>query len=207
MGFSGFYRRQIFSRLMDLSMRSLAEHRSAALAEAGGEVLEVGFGTGLNLAHYPPAVKRLTALDPLDALREVVQCRIARAPFPVERHALAADGRLPFRDGEFDCVTMTWTLCSIAEPITALREMRRVLRPDGKLLFIEHGRSDDSRVARWQDRLNPIHRAVAGGCHLNRRIDVLVEAADFKLVRLDRFVVDRGPRLFNEMYRGAAVPA
>ncbi len=201
-----FYERRLFPPVLDLAMRGMDDERPAALAEAEGEVLEIGFGTGRNLPHYPPAVKRLTALDPMDALRERVAARVAAAAFPVERHALPADGRLPFADAYFDTVAMTWTLCTIPDPGAALSEMLRVLRPTGRLLFIEHGRSDDPDVARWQDRLNPIQRRVACGCNLNRRIDALIEEAGFRLARLDRFRVP-GPRIFTELYRGAAEPA
>jgi len=206
MGLYDLYERHVFPRVMDLAMRQMAELRPAALAGAEGDVLEIGFGTGLNLPHYPPAVKRLIALDPLDALSERVQARVEAAPFPVDRHALRADGGLPFDDDRFDSVAMTWTLCSIPEPGAALAEMRRVLRPGGRLSFIEHGLSDDPRVARWQERVNPLHRVIACGCHLNRRIDALIRDAGFRFESLDRFVLEDGPRIFNETYRGVALP-
>ena len=203
---ASWYERKVFPRMMDWAMRGLDELREETLAEAGGEVLEIGFGTGLNLRHYGGGVERLSAVDPLTALEEKVAARIAAARFPVERFALPADGRLPFDDARFDTVTMTWTLCSIGDPVSALREMRRVLRPEGRLLFIEHGRSDDAKVARWQDRLNPVHRVVACGCNLNRRIDDLVREGGFWLPAAERFTHE-GPRIFAEMYRGAAAPA
>jgi ubiquinone/menaquinone biosynthesis C-methylase UbiE len=199
----GLYADRIFPRLLDWGMRGLNDLRDAALAAAHGEVLEVGFGTGLNLRHYPGSVRRLVGLDPLDALRERVQRRIAAAPFEVEQVTLAADGVLPFGGARFDCVVTTWTLCSIERPLVALSEMRRVLRPGGLYLFIEHGRSDDPRVARWQDRLNPLHRSVSRGCNMNRAIDVLVREGGFELERLERFV-HSSPRILTEMYRGLA---
>jgi SAM-dependent methyltransferase len=201
----GVYADRIFPRLLDWGMRGLNDLRDSALARAHGEVLEVGFGTGLNLRHYPAAVRRLVGLDPLDALRERVQRRIAAAPFAVEQVALAADGVLPFEDARFDCVVTTWTLCSIDRPLVALAEMRRVLRPGGLYLFIEHGRSDDARVARWQDRLNPFHRCWSRGCNMNRAIEALVREGGFELDRLERFV-HSGPRILTEMYRGVARP-
>ncbi len=187
-------------------MRQLEELRSGTLARAHGEVLEIGFGTGLNLPHYPGSVRRLVALDPLDALPERVEGRIARAPFPVERFTLPAEGGLPFEDGRFDCVTMTWTLCSIAQPLPALQEMRRVLRPDGQLLFIEHGLSEDPGVARWQRRLSPLHRRVTYGCNLDRPIDDLLRKGGFVLPEIKRFVLEQGPRIFTATYQGLARP-
>jgi SAM-dependent methyltransferase len=185
-------------------MRQMNELRPALLETARGEVLDVGFGTGLNLAFYPRGVQRVVGIEPnpveeLPALDE----RIAAAPFPVEQHALRADGELPFDAGRFDCVVTTWTLCSIPDPIRALREMRRVTRPGGTYLFIEHGRAPAAGTARWQDRVNPLWRRFTGGCNMNRAIDALVEEAGFELGRLERFR-HRGPALLAHMYRGSA---
>jgi SAM-dependent methyltransferase len=202
----GLYADRIFPRVMEWSMRQVDSLREEALAPAWGDVLEVGFGTGLNLTHYPSAVKRLTALDPLDALRGRVEERIAAARFPVERVRLSADGSLPFASGRFDCVVTTWTLCTIRDPVPALQEMRRVLQPGGLYLFIEHGRSDAPRVARWQGLLNPIQRRIGCGCELDRPIDALVCAAGLSIEQLDRFVPAGGPRIYSEMYRGIARP-
>ena len=165
-------------------------------------MLEIGFGTGLNLAHYPAGVAKLVTADPMDALRERVRGRIESAPFPVEIHHLPADRTLPFDAGRFDTVTMTWTLCTIPDPVAAVREMRRVVKPGGKLLFIEHGRSDDAKVARWQDRWNPIQNVIGCGCNVNRQIDALVEQGGFRLAALERFLAEGAPRMFGEMYRG-----
>jgi len=201
-----FYEQRVFPHLLELGMRALDELRAPTLAGAEGRVLEIGFGTGLNLRHYPPGVKKIVTVDPMDALSEKVQARVDAAPFPVERHHLPADRRLPFDDATFDSITMTWTLCTIPDPDAALREMRRVLRPGGSLHFIEHGRSDDPATARWQDRWNPIQRVIACGCNVNRKIDALVEDAGFELRSLDRFLAEGAPRIFAEMYRGAGVP-
>jgi ubiquinone/menaquinone biosynthesis C-methylase UbiE len=192
---------------MDWSMRGpeVGRLRARTLAAAEGHVLEVGFGTGLNLPHYPAAVHSLIALDPLDALRGRVEARIAQARMPVRRVALTADGRLPFDDAHFDCVVTTWTLCSIPDAGAALREMRRVLRPEGRYLFIEHGASEDAGVERWQRRLEPLHKRVAGGCHLTRRIDALIASTGFTLVDCERWV-EPGPRVFTAMVRGSARP-
>lgn len=200
--FYDFYAERVFPRVLDAVMRSMGELRDEALAGVHGDVLEIGFGTGLNLAHYPPAVARVTAVDPLDALPERVRARIEAAPFPVEMHHLRADGALPFDPARFDCAAITWTLCTIPDPVAALREVRRVLRPGGTLHFIEHGRSDDPRTARWQDRWNPIQRTIGVGCNVNRRIDEIVREGGFALDKLDRFLADGAPRMFGEMYRG-----
>ncbi len=199
-----FYEQRVFPHLLDWGMRALAPYREKTLAPAAGDVLEIGFGTGLNLPHYPPAVRSLTAIDPLEALEERVRERIEAVHFPVERHALRADEGLPFAADRFDFVTITWTLCTIPDPVAALREMRRALRPSGELLFIEHGRSGRPGVARWQDRLNRIQNVLACGCNLNRQIDALVEEAGFKIESLDRFVADRAPEILGHLYQGTA---
>ncbi len=197
-----FYENRIFPHVLELAMKNFGPQREPTLAEAQGDVLEIGFGTGLNLPHYPKAVERLSTVDPMDALEDVVAERIAAAPFPVERHHLPADGSLPFDAGRFDTATITWTLCTIPDANAALEEVRRVLKPEGRLLFVEHGRSDDPKVARWQDRLNPIQNVIGCGCNLNRAIGSLVESAGFELERIEQFI--EGPRIFATLYRGAA---
>ncbi len=199
----GIYERYVFPHLLDLAMRGMNPLRAEALAAASGEVLEVGFGTGLNLRFYPPGVTRVHALDPANALPERVTSRIAAAPFPVVRHQLRADGRLPFDDASLDCVAMTFTLCTIPDPGVALAEIRRVLRPGAPLLFLEHGRSDAPRTARLQDFLNPLQNRIGVGCNLNRKVDALIAAAGFRFEALTRFR-HTGPRFLAEMYRGIA---
>ena len=203
----GLYSRVIFPRLMDwiMSGPEFRRLRSALLSEAAGEVLEIGFGTGLNLPHYPGHLSRLTALDPVTALPGRVSRRIAAAPFPVERCEAPAE-MLPFSRDRFDMVVSTWTLCSVGDPLQVLNEVRRVLRPEGRFLFLEHGRSDEPRTAAWQDRLNPVQNVIGCGCHLNRRIDEFISRAGFTIERLDRFRMERVPRIAGEMYRGAAIP-
>ena len=191
-------------RFQDLAMRQMNPLREDTITEAEGEVLEVGFGTGLNLAYYGPAVKTLVGLDPLDVSDVAsVRERIAAVSFPIERRSLRADGGLPFDAGRFDTIVTTWTLCSIPEVDRALREMRRVLKPGGHYVFIEHGRADAQGTATWQDRINPIWKRLCDGCNINRKIDRLVEEGGFELERLDRFRA-KGPGIVAQMYRGVA---
>jgi ubiquinone/menaquinone biosynthesis C-methylase UbiE len=201
----GFYGRYVFPRLMEWALGSdtCSAERRRTLAAARGDVLEIGFGTGLNLAHYPATVTSLTIVDPAELLPARVRDRIAAAPFPVTSARLDAE-RLPFEGARFDTIASTWTLCSIPDPVAALREVRRVLRPDGRFLFLEHGRSDDPGVARWQDRWNPIQRVVACGCNVNRPIDRLIADAGLTVTDLARFLLPGDPRIMSEMYRGSA---
>ena len=192
------------SRTLDWMMRQMNDLRHETVGAAEADVLEVGFGTGLNLDFYSDRVSSLVGLEPnppegLTALEE----RLARAAFPVERCGLLADSELPFDAGRFDCVVSTWTLCSIPDAGRALAEMRRVVRPGGRLLFIEHGRAEKQSTARWQDRLNPLWVRITAGCNMNRPIDLLVEEAGFELVDLQRFQA-RGPGVLAHTYRGVA---
>jgi ubiquinone/menaquinone biosynthesis C-methylase UbiE len=173
------------------------------LQSARGEVLEIGLGTGLNLPHYPAGVSRLRAVDPAPLLPHRVAERIARASFPVELSRAGAE-HLPYDSQSFDYVVSTWTLCTIPDPVQALREVRRVLKPTGRLLFLEHGRSDDAATATWQNRLNPIQNVIGCGCNLNRPIDQLIRKAGLHIVQLDRFVMEGVPRIGGELYRGVA---
>ncbi len=201
------YAEQIFPRLMDWVLRKPAfqDLRRDVLSQVRGDVLEIGFGTGLNLPFYPPTVSWLTVLDPTKMLPDRVAQRLASASLPVQMFPVSAEA-LPFEALRFDYVVSTWTLCSIRDVGAALHEVRRVLKPDGKLVFLEHGRSLDPRVARWQDRLNPLQRLLACGCHLNRRIDQVIAEAGLNLEKLDRFVMPDVPRLGADMYRGVASP-
>ena len=191
-------------RIQDFAMRYMDELRPDTVGAAAGDVLEVGFGTARNLEHYGADVARLTGLDPMSTQGiAAVEERIARARFPVERAVLRADRGLPFDAGRFDCVVTTFTLCSIPDAGTALAEMRRVLRPGGRYVFIEHGRAERAETARWQDRLNPIWRRVMDGCNINRPIDRIVTTAGFSLTKLERFRYT-GPAVLAQMYRGVA---
>ena len=189
-------------RLQDWMMGFMDEMRPDTVGRTEGEVLEVGFGTGRNLRLYPAAVKSVTGLDPMVTEGvPAVDERVARAPFPVIRTALPADGGLPFDAGRFDCVLTTWTLCSIPDAAAALREMHRVLKPGGRYLFIEHGKAQRESTARWQDRIDPLWARLTDGCHINRSVDRIVANAGFELTSLDRFR-GKGPGLVAQMYRG-----
>ncbi|HKW86737.1 MAG TPA: class I SAM-dependent methyltransferase [Nitrospiraceae bacterium] len=203
----GFYSNQVFPRFMDLCMGTgkFQEQREQTLTSLHGNVLEIGFGTGLNLPHYPKTVTWLTALDPANLLPEIVAQRSAELSFPVEVLHMSAE-KLPFEDGRFDCAVSTWTLCTITDAVAALREVQRVLKPGGKFVFLEHGRSDDEKIAKWQDWLNPIQRIIACGCNLNRPIDALIRQAGLRVALLDRFRMPGIPRIAGEMYRGVATP-
>ena len=202
----GLYSKYIFPRLLDWSLGNaqMGKYRRRALEPAAGDTLEIGFGTGLNLPHYPATVTRLTVLDSENMLTKLVDRRIAECPLPVVKMQLDAQGRLPFEDQSFDSVVTTLTLCSIENTEPALAEIRRVLKPDGKFIFWEHGRSDDQNTARWQDRLNPLQRIIGAGCNMNRKIDELITAAGFEIMTLDRFLMPKSPRILAEMYRGIA---
>lgn len=190
--------------MLDWAMRQMNDLRSEALGGAHGDVLEFGFGTGLNLDYYPKAVNSVVGVDPdLPERLPALERRITRASCSVDLRALRADGELPFDAGSFDCIVSTWTLCSIPDTSRALAEARRVLKPGGRFVFIEHGRAPSDSTARWQDRVNPVWKRLTGGCNLNRSIDRIIGDAGFELTGLDRFR-HKGPGLLSQMYRGSA---
>lgn len=183
----------------------VGQRRGRALGWARGQVLEIGFGTGLNLDHYPDGVTELIAGDVEIMLPSRVRERISGVAFPVRLIRLDASN-LPFEDDSFDTAVSTWTLCSISDVAAALFEIRRVLRPGGQFIFLEHGRSDDPAVARRQDLFNPIQRVIAAGCNLNRKIDRLIAEAGFRLIELERSLMPGVPRILAEVYSGLAKP-
>lgn len=201
----GFYEDRVLPRVVDLALRGRDTTRLRARVTAGlsGEVVEIGFGSGRNVPLYPSTVTRVRAVDPAVAARKLAAARVAASPIPVEYVGLDGE-QLPVDDASVDHVLTTWTLCTIPDVGRALAEVRRVLRPGGTLHFIEHGRAPDDKVARWQDRLNPLQRRVFGGCHLNRQIDDLVVGAGLSLDRLDNFYLP-GPKVFGYMYEGVAI--
>ena len=201
----GLYSRHIFPRFMEWVMAGEEFHRlrKELLAPVHGEVLELGIGTGLNLPHYPKTVTWLHAVDPANLLPRIVMGRGASRSFPIRIHRVTAES-LPYENRSFDFVVSTWTLCTIPDPVRALREVGRVFKPEGILQFLEHGRSDDQTIATWQDRLNPIQQIIGCGCNLNRRIDQLIQQAGLKIMNFERFQMESVPRLGGEMYRGTA---
>ncbi|HEX6861835.1 MAG TPA: methyltransferase domain-containing protein [Thermoanaerobaculia bacterium] len=181
------------------------ELRWQYLGGAEGEVLEIGFGSGLNVPHLSSRVRKLYAVEPAEAAWRIARAAIERAYFPVERTGRTAEA-IPLPDGSVDEAISSFSLCTIPDVERALGEVRRVLRPGGIFRFVEHGRSDDPRISRWQDRLDPVQRFLAGGCHLNREPDRLLREAGFRIERLDRFEVP-GPRVIMSLYGGTATPA
>lgn len=166
----------------------VAGYRRRLCADLSGDVLEVGFGTGLNLPHLPVAVRSLTAVEPSDLAWELAGPARAESAVPVRRGDLRAE-RLTLPDASVDAVLMAFSLCTVAEPQRALAEMHRVLKPGGRLHFLEHGLAPEERVQRWQHRLEPLQRRVAGGCHLTRSAPELVESAGFRLGPLESWFV------------------
>lgn len=180
-----------------------AKLRARTTRDLVGDVLEVGFGSGLNVPHYPDTVSKVYAVDPSEVGRRLAKKRVAASPIAIE--SVGLDGEhLPLDDHSMDSVLSTWTLCTIPHPTLALGEIARVLKPGGRLHFIEHGHAPDERVQRWQHRLNPVQKRIAGGCHLNRRIDELMLDAGFEFDELNTFYVV-GPKSMSYMYAGQAV--
>lgn len=202
----GIYHHCVFPYLLDAVMtnRVLREPRRRTLAAATGRILEIGFGTGANLPHYPPGVDRIEAIDPDAELDRFSQPRIAAAKMAVDFHHLNAE-RLPLKSGQFDTVVCTLTLCSIPDVEHALGEIRRVLKPGGQFLFLEHGLSPEPAVARWQHWLTPLQQRVGGGCHLNRDTLGLLHVAGLKMREARQYYLKRVPRFLGYMTEGSAL--
>ncbi|MCZ6514014.1 MAG: class I SAM-dependent methyltransferase [Nitrospinae bacterium] len=202
----GFYEDQILPRGIDWGMSGerFSRLRKQYLEGVGGTVLEVGFGSGLNLPHYSNRISHLYALDPSQLGRRLAAHRIQRVPFPVEFVELE-DPRIALPDRSVDAVVSTWTVCTISDPVFALKEIRRVLKPEGKYYFLEHGLSPDRRVARLQNLWNPIQKWAFGGCHVNREIDRLILNSGFKMLDFKNFYME-GPKVLTYMYGGTASP-
>jgi ubiquinone/menaquinone biosynthesis C-methylase UbiE len=202
----GFYQDKILPYVIHSAMRqrNLAAYRGRVVPAAEGRVLEIGIGSGLNLPFYSLKAEHVIGLDPspklLSMARQVARPSSGPAEF-VEGSAEA----IPLDDASVDTVVTTWTLCSIPDAPRSLLEMRRVLRPDGRLLFVEHGRAPDANVRWWQDHLNPAWKRLGGGCHLNREIKALIEGAGFQFERIETGYM-RGPRPMSFMYEGSARP-
>ena len=201
----GFYGEQVLPRVIDLSLRGeeLGRLRARVAAGLAGEVLEIGFGSGLNVPHYPRELSRVRAVDPAATGRKLAERRVAACPVPVDYIGLDAQA-LPLEDASVDHVLSTWTLCTIPDAGQALAEVRRVLRPGGALHFLEHGRAPDRRVARLQDLLTPVQRRVFGGCHINRPIGRLVTGAGFDVTHMQTYYLP-GPHALGYMFEGVAI--
>jgi SAM-dependent methyltransferase len=197
------YRDLILPRLVQSAMRNpdLVPYRMRALEQARGRVLEIGIGSGLNLPHYPAAVNEVLGLEPSARLAAMARQTASGVAFPVDVLEESAEA-IPLDDGTIDTVVSTWTLCSIPDVGRALSELRRVLKPGGQFLFVEHGLSPDASVRTWQRRLTPLWKCCAGGCHLNR-IEGLVEGAGFQCTEL-RTGYAKGARPMTFMYEGRA---
>lgn len=201
----GFYTKVVFPRLCDLLLNRpvVARQRRELLGTAHGEVLEIGFGTGLNLPFYPKGVRKLTTVDPNLGTQSLARPRIRQSSIAVDQRVLSGE-RLPFENDTFDCVVSTFTLCSIAGVGQALGEVYRVLKPGGRFLFLEHGLSPQLTVQRWQRRLNWLEMWLGDGCRLDRDIRGMVTAQPFSAVQLEQFYLESIPRTHGYMSRGVA---
>jgi ubiquinone/menaquinone biosynthesis C-methylase UbiE len=201
----GFYAQVIVPLLCDFGLDRpfVARYRRELLSHASGNILEIGFGTGLNLPHYPAHVRKVTTVDPNVGMYRRARKRIKQAGVEVDQRLLGGE-RLPFEDNRFDCAVSTFTLCSIEDVGQALAEVYRVLKAGGKVLFLEHGLSPEPGVQKWQRRLNWLQVRLAGGCHLDRDMRALVSAQPFASVRIDEFYFEKTPKTHGYMYRGIA---
>ena len=201
----GFYAKCVLPRLIDLAMRNkdTARLRAECVPQARGDVLEIGIGSGLNLPFYSSEVRQLCGIDPSIELQRMAQKKAASVPFKITFISQSAEEPFPFENSSIDTIVMTWILCSIPNPGIALQQMRRVLKPEGRMIYIEHGRSPDQPVVKWQDRLTPVWKKLGGGCHLNRKIDDLITTAGFEISDQTKFYLS-GPHPLTYTYKGIA---
>jgi SAM-dependent methyltransferase len=202
-----FYAKYVLPRLIDIAMRNkdTARLRAEWIPHARGEVLEIGIGSGLNLEFYSPEVQHVYGVDPSAELRQMARKRVEKSPIEVAFLSQSAEEPLPLPNASIDTAVVTWSLCSIPNPSEALQQAKRVLKPTGRLIFVEHGRSSDPRVVVWQDRITPMWKQIGGGCHLNRKIDDLITGAGFQIVQLKTNYIP-GPRPMTYTYQGFANP-
>ena len=201
----GIYSRVIFPRLCDFVLNTplVAQHRRELLSNVSGEILEIGFGTGLNLPHYPNHVRKITVVDPNPGMHGLAQKQVRQTPIEVDQRILSGE-QLPFENETFDCAISTFTLCSIQDVRRALAEVYRVLRPGGRFLLLEHGLCPDPQVQKWQRRLNWLQRHLADNCHLDRNMRELVATQPFASIEIEEFYLEKTPRTHGYLYRGMA---
>ncbi len=202
----GIYADQILPRLQDRFMKRKDTNvvRERVCAGLAGDVVEVGFGTGLNVPYYPAEISKVFAVEPSRLCMRLAEDRVAHSKVPVELAGLTGE-HLDLPSESFDAVLSTWTLCTIPGLEKALEEMRRVLKPGGTFHFVEHGHAPDAKTARWQRRLEPLNKKIAGGCHLTRPISEFIEKAGFRIEHLDTYYLDGEPRPFGYTFEGRAV--
>jgi ubiquinone/menaquinone biosynthesis C-methylase UbiE len=201
-----FYGERVLPHVINVVMNTKQTRliRQRVCADLAGDVVEIGFGTGHNLPYLPDAVRSLRAVEPAGLGVQLAKERIAAAGVPVQ--VVGLDGQaLPIEDASADAVLCTWSLCTIPDPVAAVREMRRVLRPGGRVHFVEHGRAPDESVRRWQDRLNGIQKRMAGGCHLNRDIPAILQAGGMQIAELQTFYGKGEPKPYGFLYEGRAL--
>ena len=201
----GLYRDHVLPRIVHAAcgVQANAAAREEVCAGLSGDVVEIGFGSGLNVPFYPDAVTSVAAVEPADLAWRLAADRVEASEVPVRRAGLDGES-LPFPDESFDCALSTWTMCTIPDVDRALAELRRVLRPGGRLHFVEHGLAPDDAVVRWQHRLEPLQKRVAGGCHLTRRIVPLIETAGFTVTEVKRYYRPGAPKALAAENLGVA---
>jgi len=202
----GIYSKYIFPWVLDkvMSQNFLQKKRKEILSAAQGKVLEIGLGTGLNLAEYPKYIKHITSVDVNPGMNHYVQKRSKAAQKIIDHQVITAE-KLPMADQTFDTVVSTWTLCSISNIHKALEEIYRVLKPNGKFIFIEHGLSNTKNIQKWQKRLSPFWQKIGDGCHLNRNIKTLISSHNFEITKYKEFDMLKMPKLTRYMYQGIAI--
>lgn len=201
----GFYSKYLFPRLMNWTLRAkeISDLRHELLSEVKGKVLEIGFGTGLNLPHYPKSVKELAVIEPNTGMHALALKQIVNMPVKVDHRTLQGE-KLPFKAGTFNSVVSTFTLCSIKDINKALKEANRVLKTNGKFFFLEHGLSSEANIKKWQNRLNPIQNIIGDGCNLNRDMEKIIKKASFKILTLKKFYFKKYPKVAGYFYFGTA---
>ncbi len=201
----GLYEKYLLPKMIEAACNQppMQVLRARYVPQAFGNVLEIGIGSGLNLCHYSDKVTSITGLDPSKELTDMARERAAKASAPVKMLQISSE-EIPTSDAKFDSIVCTWTLCSIPNVYSALREIYRVIKPGGRFVFIEHGLAPDLAIQRWQRRIEPFWKMVGGGCHLTREADILIQNAGFSISRLD-CAYEPGPKFAAYMTHGVAV--